>query len=204
MEAARNGFVNIVEMMLDHSGVFPQPPRPAAGGVLPQIDKGSPPIPPPPPPTPTASVKQNVTSTRRGKKVSSVATTTLNIPSGCGSPLQKATCDVPISDPAAYNLPGFSSPQPGHYVSLPADFSNTSALTWFASLFSGLGDGSTPGFPAPGSGCSVQPTTTSSMSAAEMKARVEAFEMLTKTSPFLMQYPPKMPMLNPSILLALV
>lgn len=34
--------------------------------------------------------------------------------------------------------------QPGHYVSLPADFSNSSALTWFASLFSGLGDGSTP------------------------------------------------------------
>ncbi|VDM51908.1 unnamed protein product [Angiostrongylus costaricensis] len=143
MEAARNGFVNIVEMMLDHSGVFPQPPRPVAGGVLPQMDKGSPPIPPPPPPTPTASVKVTV-----------------------------------------FNLASYH-------------FSNTSALTWFASLFSGLGDGNTPAFPSPGSGCSVQPTATSSISAAEMKARVEAFEMLTKTSPFLMQYPPNMPMVNP-------
>ncbi|KAK6054963.1 ankyrin repeat protein [Cooperia oncophora] len=40
-------------------------------------------------------------------------------------------------------------------------------------------------------------TPASSMSAAEMKARVEAFEMLTKTSPFLMQYPPNMPLVNP-------
>lgn len=57
MEAARNGFVNIVEMMLDHSGVFPQPPRVLPTAAVPQTDKGSPPVPPPPPPTPTASAK---------------------------------------------------------------------------------------------------------------------------------------------------
>ncbi|PIO64023.1 ankyrin repeat protein, partial [Teladorsagia circumcincta] len=56
MEAARNGYVNIVEMMLDHSGVFPQPPR-VPSGTVPQTDKGSPPVPPPPPPTPTTSAK---------------------------------------------------------------------------------------------------------------------------------------------------
>ncbi|VDN37522.1 unnamed protein product, partial [Cylicostephanus goldi] len=35
------------------------------------------------------------------------------------------------------------------------------------------------------------------MTPAEMKARVEAFEMLTKTSPFLMQYQSNMPLVNP-------
>lgn len=60
MEAARNGFVNIVEMMLDHSGVFPQPPRAVSGAAMSHGDKGSPPVPPPPPPTPTASTKVRV------------------------------------------------------------------------------------------------------------------------------------------------
>ncbi|WKY07621.1 hypothetical protein Q1695_007241 [Nippostrongylus brasiliensis] len=204
MEAARNGFVNIVEMMLDHSGVFPQPPRVLPGGAVPQSDKGSPPVPPPPPPTPTASAKQTVTSMRRGKKAAALNTATtpsLTMSSGTNSSLPKTTCTVSAPDPSAYGLSGIAAgSQPGHYVSLPADFSNSSALTWFASLFTGLGDGTTPPFPAaPGAGCAMPMSSspTSSMSAAEMKARVEAFEMLTKTSPFLLQYPPTMPIVNP-------
>ncbi|KAK6746821.1 hypothetical protein RB195_000214 [Necator americanus] len=202
MEAARNGFVNIVEMMLDHSGVFPQPPRAVAGPVTAQADKSSPPVPPPPPPTPTASTKQTVTAVRRGKKPASAAAVTpsLTTPSGSIPPLSKTTNTLPTPpDPATYGFSGFPAPQPGHYVPLPADFSNSSALTWFASLFSGLGDGTTPSFPATsGNGCSVPISSNPpSMTPAEMKARVEAFEMLTKTSPFLMQYQPNMPLVNP-------
>ncbi|KHJ96054.1 ankyrin repeat protein [Oesophagostomum dentatum] len=199
MEAARNGFVNIVEMMLDHSGVFPQPPRAVAGAASLPGDKGSPPVPPPPPPTPTASAKQTVTAVRRGKKASaasSAVTPTLTASSGNIPPLPKPVNALqPPPDPASYGLSNFPSAQPGHYVSLPADFSNSSALSWFASLFSGLGDGTTPSYPA-GTGCSM-PTTAPSMTPAEMKARVEAFEMLTKTSPFLMQYQSNMPLVNP-------
>ncbi|EYC19318.1 hypothetical protein Y032_0024g1015 [Ancylostoma ceylanicum] len=204
MEAARNGFVNIVEMMLDHSGVFPQPPRAVAGAAMSHGDKGSPPVPPPPPPTPTASTKQTVTAVRRGKKAAAASSTTtpsLATPPGSIPPLSKATASVPTPpDPSTYGLSGFPASQPGHYVSLPADFSNSSALTWFASLFSGLGDGSTPAFPAtPGSGCSmpISSNPTPTITPAEMKARVEAFEMLTKTSPFLMQYQSNMPLVNP-------
>ncbi|VDK64221.1 unnamed protein product [Cylicostephanus goldi] len=53
-------------------------------------------------------------------------------------------------------------------------------------------------FPA-GSGCAMPMSSnpTPSMTPAEMKARVEAFEMLTKTSPFLMQYQSNMPLVNP-------
>lgn len=43
----------------------------------------------------------------------------------------------------------------------------------------------------------MSPNPTPSMTPAEMKARVEAFEMLTKTSPFLMQYQSNMPLVNP-------
>nr|CDJ80356.1 Ankyrin and K Homology domain containing protein [Haemonchus contortus] len=172
MEAARNGFVNIVEMMLDHSGVFPQPPRVLPSGTVPQPEKGSPPVPPPPPPTPTTSAKQTVTAMRRGKKSSSGATAAaavappLNTASGGSVPSPKTSCNVPNPD-STYGLSGF----PGSQA-----FPNAS-----------------------GGGCSMQmsSTPTSSMSAAEMKARVEAFEMLTKTSPFLMQYPPNMPLVNP-------
>ncbi|KAK6054962.1 ankyrin repeat protein [Cooperia oncophora] len=131
MEAARNGFVNIVEMMLDHSGVFPQPPRVLPTGTVPQTDKGSPPVPPPPPPTPTTSAKQTVTAMRRGKKASSststaaTATPSLNLASGTNAPLPKTSCNVPNPDPT-YGLSGFPGSQVRYYNITP---------TWFVRLY---------------------------------------------------------------------
>ncbi|CAJ0592693.1 unnamed protein product [Cylicocyclus nassatus] len=129
LEAARNGFVSIVGMMLDHGGV---------------------------------SLHEQ-TALRRGKKAAAAASTavapSLVNPVSSMLPLPKTAAGaVPTPpDPASYGLSGFPPAQPGHYVSLPADFFNSSALSWFASLFSGLSDGTTPVFPA-GSDCAMPMT----------------------------------------------